>query len=315
MFKTLSKTFAISLLAIFGASFLLVGDSFARDRYPEQSKEFYVNDLANVISEETENYIIDCNKKLAPPTGAQIVVMTVESLDGESIETYAHGVFEQYGIGASDKNNGTLILLSIGDRQSRIEVGYGAEGFITDAGSGRIQDNYMIPEYKNNNWEAGLKKGFDVILALYEKEYEVEISEGANIYDYDNMPDNSSSEEMDNIINGFETGFFFTMIFAIIGKNNKKNRIIRLIIGAGAIVFGIFCNSALALPTLAAILIPLGSALIISVILSAMDITLGSGSGGRYYGGHSSGGHSSFSSGGSHGGGGHSGGGGSSRSF
>lgn len=301
------KLFAISLLAATGASFLFVSNTFAENKYPEPSTEFYVNDLANVISDETEAYIIDCNKKLSPSTGAQIVVMTVESLNGEAIEDYANGVFNQYGIGAADKDNGLLILLSVGDRQSRVEVGSGAEGFITDAGSGRIQDNYMVPEFKNNNWDAGLKKGFDVFLALYEKEYEVEISEGANIYDYENMSE-SYEEEFGNFSSAFVSGYVSYIIATIFGS--KKNRPKRAIIGFLVILIGIIAGFSAGFSLISLSIIGIG----IGVVLSSIfDTYLGvSGSGGRY---GRSGGSSGGFSGGSHGGGGHSSGGGSSRSF
>ena len=285
MLKHLSKIqlLAISLLAILGASFLLSSDISARESYPTQSKEFYVNDLANVVSEDTENYIIDCNKKLSAPTGGQIVVMTVESLDGESIESYAHGVFNQYGIGASDRNNGTLILLSVGDRQSRIEVGRGAEGFITDAGSGRIQDNLMIPEYKNGNWDAGLKKGFDAILALYEKEYEVEISEGANIYDFSY----DSNSDYDNLEELFSSSIVFTVIshlFASLLGNDKKSRTRRRYIGIFIIVAGIIAGIILKSLTVGMISASIGLGILLSSSKASRSSYSGGSSGGSSFG-------------------------------
>ena len=67
------------------------------------------------------------------------------------------------------KNNGVLMLLSIQDRKSRIEVGYGLEGALNDAKTGRIQDNYMIPYFKEDNWHDGIKNGYNAILSEVEK--------------------------------------------------------------------------------------------------------------------------------------------------
>ena len=224
MFKKTAKIFAISLCA-FCAGFLHTLNIFAEKSYPEPSKLFYVNDLADVINVETESYIVDSNLALKAQTGGQIVIMTVKDLNGEAIEDYAHSVFEQYGIGSADKNNGTLILLSVGDRQSRIELGRGTEGFITDAESGRIQDNYMIPDFKNNNWNDGLRKGFDAVLARYEKEYEIDVSETAII---EEPQDNEAIERESFLLFGL-----FAVCFAVakIFKPNRKVRIALSITG------------------------------------------------------------------------------------
>lgn len=141
--------FIVVCLAIFNKSRAVVS----------QTSDFYVNDSAGVLDNSLKNYIISTNKSLYSQTGAQIVVVTVNSLDGDAIEDYANKLFRQYGIGDSKKNNGVLILLSIQDRKCRIEVGYGLEGTLTDGKTGRIQDNYMVPYFKNNNWQDGIKMG------------------------------------------------------------------------------------------------------------------------------------------------------------
>ena len=109
-------------------------------------------------------------------TGAQIVVVTIKSLEGESIEEYATNLFRNFGIGDSQKNNGVLLLCSTGDRQFRIEVGYGLEGTLTDGKTGRIQDTYIIPYLKNNNYNDGIKNGFNAILNEVTNEYQITIS-------------------------------------------------------------------------------------------------------------------------------------------
>ena len=300
MLKKSIKIFAISLLAL-GASFLHFSDIFATKTYPAQSYEFYVNDLANVINTETENYIIETNESLAKQTGGQIVVMTVNNMGGEAIEDFAHGVFEQYGIGSADKNNGTLILLSIEDRQSRIELGRGTEGFITDAESGRIQDHYMIPDFKENNWNDGLRKGFDAVLARYEKEYEIDISESAIVED---LSENDITEREAYLLFGV-----FALCFAAakIFKSNKTIKTVLSVLGTALIVISSLWTNVI------------GANLAIYFLAAGMGLLMGSlfdfrfSGGGYYHGGSRSSGHSS--SGGHSGGGGHSSGGGSSRSF
>ena len=113
-----------------------------------QTSAFYVNDYANILSHETEDYIIDHSKSLYNKTGAQIVVVTVPSLDGVSIEEYATSLFRKFGIGEKSENNGLLLLLYLDERLMRVEVGYGLEGLLPDGKTGRFQDDYMIPLFR-----------------------------------------------------------------------------------------------------------------------------------------------------------------------
>ena len=158
--------FIVVCLAIFNKSRAVVS----------QTSDFYVNDSAGVLDNSLKNYIISTNKSLYSQTGAQIVVVTVNSLDGDAIEDYANKLFRQYGIGDSKKNNGVLILLSIQDRKCRIEVGYGLEGTLTDGKTGRIQDDYMVPYFKNDNWQDGIKNGYNAVLEEVKNEYNVTIN-------------------------------------------------------------------------------------------------------------------------------------------
>lgn len=121
------------------------------------------------------DYIINVNKKLYNQTGAQIVVVTIPSLEENSLEEYANQLFNKFGIGDKTKNNGVLLLLSLKERQFRIEVGYGLEGILTDGKTGRIQDEYIIPYLKNNNWNQGIKNGFNAILKIVADEYNIDV--------------------------------------------------------------------------------------------------------------------------------------------
>ena len=137
--------------------------------------DFYVNDYADLLDKETEEYIINANKSLYSQTGAQIVVVTIPSLEGSSLEDYATELFRNFGIGDKTKNNGILLLLALEERQFRVEVGYGLEGILPDAKTGRIQDEYIIPYLKKNDWNDGIKNGFSAFLEIVANEYNVEV--------------------------------------------------------------------------------------------------------------------------------------------
>lgn len=184
----------ILILAIFSIV-LVTNSSYA---IVSQTREFYVNDSANLLSAETEDYIINMNKTLEKQTGAQIVVVTVQNLEGQSLEEYATELFRDYGIGDKEKNNGVLLLCAYEERQFRIEVGYGLEGTLTDGKTGRIQDEYIIPYLKENNFNDGIRNGFNAVLKEVENEYGITI-EGA---EEGNVVGTSTirTEEVNNIL-------------------------------------------------------------------------------------------------------------------
>lgn len=128
--------------------------------------EFYCNDYANILNNETKDYIINHSKSLEAKTKAQIVVVTVKNLEGRTIEEYATSLFRKFGIGDARENNGLLLLLALEERQFRVEVGSGLEGILPDGLTGRYQDQYIIPYLKNNEWDIGIKNGY---AAFYKK--------------------------------------------------------------------------------------------------------------------------------------------------
>ena len=141
---------------------------------PSPKPAFYVNDFAGVLDEATEQYIINRAAALESRTTAQLVVVTMSDIGERAIEEYANDLFNKWGIGSADKDNGVLILLDVGGRQSRIEVGYGLEGALPDGKTGRIQDDYMIPYFKQNDFSQGVRQGFNALLAEIYTEYGID---------------------------------------------------------------------------------------------------------------------------------------------
>lgn len=146
---------------------------------PKPTSAFYVNDFAELLSPETESYLVSVNEELIGKTGAQVVVVTLPSLNGESIEEFSTELFRQYGIGSREKNNGVLLLLALEEREFRIEVGYGLEGALTDGTTGWIQDTYIIPYFVEGDWDAGIRNGFDAVIEEIKAEYGVEMDAAA----------------------------------------------------------------------------------------------------------------------------------------
>jgi uncharacterized protein len=116
---------------------LLIG---ARFTAAEDTKKIqpsgYITDLADVISAETKARLETLCGEIEQKTGAQMAIVTVTSLEGESVETYAVDLFKQLGIGRKKDNRGVLLLVAPHERKYRIEVGYGLEPIINDARAG-----------------------------------------------------------------------------------------------------------------------------------------------------------------------------------
>ena len=125
------------------------------------TKEFYVNDYADVISVEVEDEIIDLGYQLEEQTGAQIVLVTVDFTNGDSLETYAMDLFNDWGIGSAEKNDGLLILLSIGDDDYWVTQGEGLEDTLTSGKISSILQKYLEPDFAAKDYSAGAKKTYE----------------------------------------------------------------------------------------------------------------------------------------------------------
>lgn len=122
---------------------------------PKPAQMTYVADTAAMISNEDAAKIAEMGRGLDAATGAQVVVVTISSLDGASIEEYATTLFRNWGIGDAEKNNGVLLLIAKEDRKFRIEVGYGLEGAITDGYAGSVLDD-MKADFKSENYSEAI---------------------------------------------------------------------------------------------------------------------------------------------------------------
>ena len=118
-----------------------------------------VNDYAKIIRDSDEREIEEYLAGLEQSTGIQIAVLTMPSLDGEDIASFGIKVADKWQLGDKEKDNGALLLVAYAEHDLRIEVGDGLEGSLTDAKCGLILRNVIVPEFKNGNYSAGIKKG------------------------------------------------------------------------------------------------------------------------------------------------------------
>jgi uncharacterized protein len=125
-----------------------------------------VNDYANILSDSTAKQIEKQLQTYETETTNQIVVLTVDSLNGQDIESYASEVFSAWKPGQAGKDNGVLLVVAVKDRKMRIEVGYGLEGSITDTKSGLVIRNAIAPYFKQGNFDRGIDAGVEALMQL-----------------------------------------------------------------------------------------------------------------------------------------------------
>jgi len=142
---------------------------------PKPTTSIYVQDYAGVLSAETKDKINNLGTQLAAKTKAQIVVVTVQSLEDMPPADYALALLRQWGVGDKNLNNGLVLLVSVNDHHSRIEVGYGLEGALTDAKTGRIQDEYMVSYFQQGDYDKGIINGYMALAGEVAKEYKLEL--------------------------------------------------------------------------------------------------------------------------------------------
>jgi uncharacterized protein len=115
----------------------------------------YVNDFAHVLDADTIAQLDNICQQIEQKAHAQIAVVTVNSLDGSDIESYAVDLYKKWGIGSKATDHGVLILLSVQDRRARIEVGYGLEPILPDGKTGSF-DREAVPLLKQNDYNGAI---------------------------------------------------------------------------------------------------------------------------------------------------------------
>ncbi len=124
-----------------------------------------VVDAANIIPDAEEAALDAKLKALEDTTDRQLVVATIPSLEGYPIDDYGYRLGRAWGIGQEATNNGALLIVAPNDRKVRVEVGYGLEPILTDAWSSVVINTQIVPQFKANNYPAGIVAGADAIIA------------------------------------------------------------------------------------------------------------------------------------------------------
>lgn len=130
-----------------------------------------VMDLAGILTADEHERLVAKLTAHERMTSNQLVIVTIPTLDGLSIEEYGYQLGRHWGIGTREHNNGVLLILALQERKVRIEVGYGLEGALPDAIAANIIQTRILPHFRQGNMAAGVNAGVSAILQAIQGEY------------------------------------------------------------------------------------------------------------------------------------------------
>ncbi|MET3589951.1 uncharacterized protein ABID23_001042 [Bartonella silvatica] len=138
--------------------------TYAQTKFPPLTG--YVNDVACLLDNETKQNLTEKLAKLEEKAGDQIVIVTLPTLSGNDIETYSNSLFRRWRLGQKQINNGVLFIIAPNERETRIEVGYGLEGVLTDALSAVIVNTFALPNFHEGNYQKGIVETVHAIIKI-----------------------------------------------------------------------------------------------------------------------------------------------------
>lgn len=176
----------------------------------------FVNDYAEILTPAQEQELASLLLEISNSGAAEYVVVTVSSLEGESLESYSLRLAQEK-IGSKEKNNGLLLLVAVEDREYRFEVGRGLEGVLNDAKIGRIGRTYLVPYFRKGNYDQGILEASKSVKSILLQEAE------SSYYLRDEEASTGGwSNTLVNLL--LIAGFFFVVLIIIVISRMRKGR-------------------------------------------------------------------------------------------
>lgn len=175
-----------------------------------QDHDGWVTDRAGLLSKAQERELEALMESYKQGSGHEIALLTVSSLEGQTIERLALDTARAWGIGSKESNDGALLVVALSDREMRIEVGRGLEGTLTDSRCGRIIRDVIAPEFKRERYYEGIRAG---LVAMHR----------AAGGDYGAIPSGGRSSEGGGLEGCFGM-FVFLLIFSSIFRGGRGGR-------------------------------------------------------------------------------------------
>jgi len=138
--------------------------------FPPQSKNI-VTDYTNTLSSGEKDALEQKLTAFNDSTSSQVAIVILGSVGNYDIADYSVQLYNRWGIGQKEKNNGVLILVAKEDRKVWITTGYGMEGVFPDALAKRVVNNHLLPNFKEGNYYEGLDEAVNAIISIVKGEY------------------------------------------------------------------------------------------------------------------------------------------------
>jgi uncharacterized protein len=176
----------------------------------------YVVDLAGIVNNDTERKLNGYLQELEQKTTAQLVVLTIKSLDGESVADFSIRVaHDKWKLGQRGKDNGLLLLIALNDRKYRIEVGYGLEGVLPDSFVGSVGRDFLVPYFKKGEPSKGI---YAAMLAMAN---EVARDAGVTITGMPRLKGANKAAQPPSFFRKVISAVFFIFLFIFFLKNPR----------------------------------------------------------------------------------------------
>lgn len=153
-----------ALIVVLALASIAAGAAFTQPFFPSLTGR--VNDQARIIDPVARSRLESKLEQLETKTTNQLVIVTLQSLQGYDIADYGYRLGRQWGIGQGGKDNGALLIVAPNERRVRIEVGYGLEGTLTDAISRLIIENAILPRFRVGDFAGGIERGIDDLIQV-----------------------------------------------------------------------------------------------------------------------------------------------------
>ncbi len=180
-----------------------------------------VVDLAHVLPPATVESLTARLTAHEGQSSDQVAVLTIPSLEGESLEEFTHRVATTWKLGRKGTDNGVLLLVALKERKVRIEVGYGLEGVLTDIRSAQIIRNEIVPRFRTGDMSGGVMEGTNAILKTIEGTYQVP----------EHSPPQQDGTVIEQVVIAVIVGLFVGLLFT------NVHRFIGPVAGAGISAF------------------------------------------------------------------------------
>jgi len=175
-----------------------------------------VIDLAGIIDSGQKEQLRRILHELEQKTSVQMVILTLNSLDGEDINTVSLRTAEQWQLGQKGKDNGLLFTVSLQDRRYRFETGYGLESVLPDSLLGTIGRQTLVPYFKQGNYSQGIAAATGAVIDILAKHYQVEIT-GRELLPRTRHNQNSSAASLVVLL-------LMLLLFSIFAMARNRNR-------------------------------------------------------------------------------------------